>query len=60
MIHQVNFDKVELLTTDEKNTIIYHYANKTASIDELSRTLGIDRLIIRKFISDYKKGFTDK
>lgn len=60
MIHQINFDKVELLTTEEKNSILFHYMNKTASIDELSRVLGIDRIIIRKFISDYEKRLRDK
>jgi len=41
------------LSIDEKNTIIYNYMSKIKSINELSKELGIDRLIIRRFISDY-------
>jgi len=54
MIQQVIFDNVELLTNDEKNSIILHHMNSSASIDELSKVLGIDQLIIQRFISNYQ------
>lgn len=60
MIQQIIFDNVELITIDEKNTIIYNYMNKIKSIDELSKELGIDRLIIRRFISDYMNRLKNK
>jgi hypothetical protein len=60
MIKQVIFDKVELLTNDEKNSILLHYMNKISSIDELSRVLGIDQLIIQRFISDYENRLRNK
>lgn len=60
MIKQIIFDSVDLLTIDEKNTIIYNYMSNIKSIDELSKELGIDRLIIRRFISDYQNRLRDK
>ena len=60
MIKQIIFDSVDLLTIDEKNTIIYNYMSSIKSIDELSTELGIDRLIIRRFISDYQNRLRDK
>jgi len=55
MIQQVIFDNVELVSIQEKNYILLHYMNNIMSIDEISKELGIDRLIIRRFISDYEK-----
>jgi hypothetical protein len=60
MIQQVIFDNVELLTNDEKNSIILHHMNSSASIDELSKVLGIDQLIIQRFISDYENRLRNK
>ena len=60
MIKQIIFDNASLLTNDEKNSILNHHLNKTASIDDLSRVLGIDTSIICNFISDYEKRLRDK
>jgi hypothetical protein len=60
MIKQIIFDSVDLLTIDEKNSILLHYMNKISSIDELSRVLGIDQLIIQRFISDYENRLRNK
>ena len=51
---------MDLLSNYEKNTIVYNYMSAIKSIDELSKELNIDRLIIRKFISDYQKRLRDK
>ena len=55
VLRQVIFDKVELISTDERTYILGAYMGNHKSIDELSKELGIDRLIIRRFISDYQK-----
>jgi transposase-like protein len=60
MIKQIIFDSVDLLTIDEKNTIVYNYMSSIKSINELSKELGIDRLIIRRFISEYQRRLRDK
>lgn len=55
MIHQILFDNTQVMTFEERHIIIHNYMNKLKSINQLSDELGIDRLIIRKFISDYLK-----
>ena len=51
---------MDLISIDEKNIIVYNYMSAIKSIDELSEELNIDRLIIRRFISDYQKRLRDK
>jgi hypothetical protein len=60
MIHQILFDNTQVMTFEERHIIIHNYMNKLKSINQLSDELGIDRLIIRKFISDYLKALENE